>query len=93
MSEVSQNELAPSLGVVISGPSVGSYDHSSTPITTVKFDGTNYLFWSQSAHWLIFGRGKWGYITSDTPSSNSKDPTFPKWQAKDSLVLWLVQSM
>lgn len=57
-----------------------SHDHSVTPITTMKLNGTNYLTCSQSARWSILSRGKWWHIIGSTraPAPALSDPHFPK---------------
>lgn len=65
----------------------------SSPITTVKLDGTNFFTWSQSAKISIRGGGKWRYISGDTKAPTRDDPTYAKWEADDSLVMsWLIHS-
>lgn len=63
MSEVSQtsnlkeNEMDTLRGVVSEFP--------NAPITTIKFDGTNYLTWSKFVFIHIQGRDKKEYLTEE----------------------------
>lgn len=54
----------------------------SVPITTVKFDSTNFLTSSQSMKLTIIGCRKWGCITRETKAPSCMDPTYEKCEAK-----------
>lgn len=54
---------------VTSAPSRGVGAVNETPnafITTVKFDGSNYLPWFHLAQLYITGKAKLGYLTGET---------------------------
>jgi hypothetical protein len=71
--------------------------HGENPtlqITTVKLDGLNYLAWSQSALLSIKSKGKMGYLNCRIQEPKLNDPTYDKWEAKNSIVMsWLLHSM
>ncbi|XP_059638929.1 uncharacterized protein LOC132281222 [Cornus florida] len=69
-------------------------DSHSVQITNIRFNGDNYLRWSQSVQMYIRGRGKIGYLTGDKKAPVSEDPMYVTWDAKNSMVMtWLVNSM
>lgn len=89
MSETSN----PSGGV---DTSVGSIppDAPNTIINTMKFDGTNYLAWSQSALLYINDRDKEVYILEDLAIPSLKDPKYHKWKTDNATVMsWLLHSI
>lgn len=83
------SDMSDSSSIRIVGGASGSIPMEiySSPITTVKFDDTNYLTWSQSVKISIRGCGKWGYISGDTKAPKRDDPTYVKWEVDDSLVM------
>lgn len=48
----------------------------NTQITTIKFDGTNYLAWSQLASLYISGKYKEDYLLEDMTIPNPIDPKY-----------------
>lgn len=59
----------------------------NTLITTVHLDGINFLALSQSTKLFITGKGKSRYLTGDTKMPNTKDPTYQKWEAENTMVM------
>lgn len=60
-------------------------------ITTIKFDGTNYLTWSKSVLIHIEGRDKEEYQTKDAKKLLREDPKYGKWKTKNAMVKgWLL---
>ena len=42
----------------------------------------------------IHGKGKIGYLDGTLPKPSSNDPSFPKWDVQNSMVMaWLIHSM
>lgn len=63
-------------------------------IITVKFDGTNYLGWSQLALLYISGKYDEGYILEDMTIPSITDPKYRKWKTDNTIVMsWLLHSM
>lgn len=96
MSKVSQD----------SGPTTGesskndfstiqaSRDSSQAQITTVKFDGSNYLVWSKSVLIYIQGKDKEQYLIDEIEITEKTDPKFRKWKTKNATVMrWLLSFM
>jgi len=48
----------------------------NTPITTVKFDGTNYLTWSKSIIIHVQGKDKEDYLTGEAKKPSKDNPRF-----------------
>ena len=48
-------------------------------ITTILFDGINYLFWSKFVTLFLKNRGQIGYVNDTITSLNVGDPGFDKW--------------
>ena len=66
----------------------------SVQIPTIRLNGANYLWWSQSIQMYIRGRGKLGYLTGERLQPAITDPQYAMWDAKNSMVMtWLVNSM
>lgn len=68
-------------------------DVPNAQITIVKFDGTNYLAWSQFALLYINGKDKEKYILDDMSIPSLKDQ-YRKWKTDNATVmLWFLHSM
>lgn len=94
MSNDNRIESAPTMAAFVPISNPVSHDFNVAPIIIVKFDGNNYLAWSQSSQWSILSRGKWGYINGSIPTPAPSDPQFSKWEAEDALIVsWLLQSV
>lgn len=66
----------------------------NTLITTVKFNGSNYLTWSKSVLIHVQGRDKEDYLTGEAKKPPKDDPKFRKWKTENALVIgWLLGSM
>lgn len=52
------------------------HDNPNTLISTVRFDGNNFLPWFHSAQLYIIGKGKLGYLTGATKAPASSAPYF-----------------
>ncbi|KAJ9693937.1 hypothetical protein PVL29_009763 [Vitis rotundifolia] len=48
-----------------------SEDNNSLQITAHKLNGKNYLQWSQSVKIIIYNKGKFEYLTSESQSSRN----------------------
>jgi len=69
-------------------------ENPSAKITTVLFNGENYLSWSQSTTLYLQSRSKFEYVDGTIETPSRTDPDFKKWQVNNSLVMsWLVHSM
>lgn len=67
---------------------------SHLQITNHRLNGKNYLTWAQSVKLVIVGKGKWGYLTGETPIPNRSDPGFLVWSSENSTIIsWLINSM
>lgn len=55
--------------------------------TTVRFDGMNFLAWSQSTKLYLAGKDKSTYLTVDAKMPNSKESTFAKWEVENAMVM------
>ena len=74
--------------------SYGNVSETGFQITTMRFDGSNYLEWAQSTMMAIGGRGKLGYLLGDVKEPSKEDPTYTKWVQENYLVMaWLCNSM
>lgn len=63
-------------------------------MTTVKFDGSNYLTWSKSVLIFFQGNDKEGYLTSEIDVPPKDDPHYRKWKTENAMVMgWLLNSM
>lgn len=64
-------------------------------ITTVKFDGNNYLTWSTSVLIYIEGKGKEDYLTGEVEKPDKKKkPKYKRWKTENAMVKgWLLVSM
>lgn len=76
MSEVSQTSNM--YGVTNGNGGNASSDLSQLHITTMKFDGRNYLSWSKWALIYIEGRDKNDYLTGELEISTPEDPKYWK---------------
>ena len=69
-------------------------ENPGTKITTVLFNGENYLSWSQSAALWLYSRSKFDYVDGTIKTPSKDDPSYKKWHADNALVMsWLVHSM
>ena len=74
-------------------PTSNSHSHF-VQITTIRFDETNFLRWSQSVWMYIRGRDKIGYLIGDTKELAKTDCSFATWDEENSMIMaWLVNSM
>ena len=69
----------------ISSVSLGT-ENPSLQITLHKLNGRNFLQWSQSVTLFLRGKGRLGYITGETKSPDVSDPSYPQWDAENSMV-------
>lgn len=69
-------------------------NHTSLQITTHKLNGKNFLKWSRSVLMVVRGKGKLGYLDGKIPMPKETDPSYPEWEAQNSMVMaWLIHSM
>lgn len=69
-------------------------DSSSIQITSNKFNGSNYLQWSQSVMLFVCGRAKDEFLSGDSTQLKTSDPTLKAWRSENSMVMsWLINSM
>lgn len=59
----------------------------NTLISTVHFDGSNFLPWFHSAQIYSTGKGKLGYLTGATKAPDPSSLCFPKWEAENAVVM------
>lgn len=60
--------------------------------SSFRFNGKNYLLWSQAVRTYLKGKGKGDHLTTAPPEKD--DPTFKRWDETDSMVMsWLWESM
>lgn len=53
----------------------------------------NYLSWSISVKMLIYGKGKYDYLSRKTPVPNT-DQKYKTWQAENNMIMsWPINSM
>lgn len=69
-SSLSEIDMGSLRGVVHESPNM--------LITTIKFNGTNYLTWSKSIIIHIQGRDKEEYLTGEAKKPSSEDPKYRK---------------
>ncbi|CAN1190788.1 hypothetical protein LINPERHAP2_LOCUS40694 [Linum perenne] len=63
-------------------------------ITNIKFNGSNYLRWSQSVRAYLRGRRKLGYITGAKKEPEEDDAAYEAWDSDNgTIITWLVNSM
>ena len=85
-------------------PSTLSNPHASTGsssqndavslVTSHKFNGHNYLQWSQSVMMYIGGKGKEEYLTGEIETPKPDDPKYKNWKTDNHMIKsWLVSSM
>ena len=56
--------------------------------------GNFFLQWSRAVLMVVRGRGKLGYLNDTFIEPAKTDPTYPIWDANNSIVMsWLVNSM
>ena len=81
----------------ISAPTVFTENTSSNTtlqITTHKVNGKNFLQWSRSLRMVIRGKGRIGYLNGTAKKPIEDNPTFPTWDAQNSMVMaWLIHFM
>ncbi|KAL4388179.1 hypothetical protein GQ457_09G023630 [Hibiscus cannabinus] len=71
-----------------------SFDVSSSPITSYKLNGSNYLSWSQSVRLYITGHRKADYLLESTPVLASSDAGYTTWVSENNTIMaWLINSM
>ncbi|GMI70061.1 hypothetical protein HRI_000675400 [Hibiscus trionum] len=69
-------------------------DVSTTQITSHKFNGHNYLQWSQTFKLYITGRGKAEYILGKQKIPDITDLTYDLWLRENNMIMsWLINSM
>lgn len=71
-----------------------SNENPSLQITTIKFDGNNYLPWACSALLAIQSRGLSDYLTEEAGEPKLGNPSYSRWISENSPVMsWLLHSM
>jgi hypothetical protein len=66
--------------------------HSSS--IDVKFDGTNYSFWSQAVAMYICGKERMKHLTGEPAPPSITEPSYQKWVTDDVVVKgWLINSI
>ncbi|KAL4272060.1 hypothetical protein GQ457_13G018580 [Hibiscus cannabinus] len=71
-----------------------SSDVSSSPITSYKLNGSNYLPWSQSVRLYITGHRKADYLLESTPVPASSDAGYSTWVSENNTIMArLINSM
>lgn len=63
------------------------YDSSHLPITTIKFDGSNYLTWSKSVLIYVQGKDKEEYLTSEMKIPDKSDSKYRNWKTENDMVM------
>lgn len=81
------NETSNPSGTVNTSMGSNPINVTNAQITTIKFDGTNYLAQSQSALLYIIGKDKEEYILDNMPIPNIKDPKYHKWKTDNATVM------
>ena len=75
----------------------GSSSHGNEAVSLVtshKFNGHNFLQWSQSVMMYIGGKGKEEYLTGEIETPKSDDPKYKTWKADNHMIKsWLINSM
>ena len=63
-------------------------------ITTVPFNGQNYLKWSQAVELYVKARGKMGHLDGRVKAPSTTDPEYDKWEIENFVLMsWLINSM
>ena len=63
-------------------------------ITTIPFNGQNYLKWSQAVELYLKARGKMGHLDGRVTAPSTTDPGYDKWEIENSVIIsWLINSM
>ncbi|KAJ0017792.1 hypothetical protein Pint_10989 [Pistacia integerrima] len=76
------------------GPFLSHDNEVVSPVTDHKFNGHNYLQWSQSVVMYIGGKGKEEYLTGEISAPKQDDPTYKTWKADNHMIKsWLISSM
>lgn len=77
---------------VVTTPSVPSGVPSTAmfngPITSVKFNGTNYVLWSRSVQVFLKGRGLKKYLVDTKPTEGTSG--YDAWEQTDALIISLL---
>lgn len=55
-------------------------------ITTVKFDGSNYLTWSKSILIYVQGKDNEDYLTGKVERPKKNDPRYWKWKIENAMM-------
>lgn len=85
-SVITETELDPLRGIILETP--------NSMITTIKFDGTNYLTWSKSVLIHVEDKDKEEYLTGEAKKPPREDPKYSKWKTKNVMFKgWLLGSM
>jgi len=79
---VKVNQTYTSSGSTKIAVNINPSESSNAQITTVKFDGTNYLAWSQPALLYISSKDEEKYLTQEMTIPNPSDPTYCKWKTE-----------
>lgn len=79
------SDIPTSSGVMEDIMVMNLFDLSHSQITTVKFDGSNYLAWFKAI--LNFIQGKDEYLTGEIDVPTSGDPKYKKWKIENALVM------
>ncbi|KAK0591745.1 hypothetical protein LWI29_007300 [Acer saccharum] len=56
-------------------------------LTTSKFDGKNFMEWSQFVKISLKGKGKFKYISGAAEPPDEKDPKYESWDTKNYMVV------
>ena len=63
-------------------------------ITTISFNGQNYLKWSQAVELYLKARGKMGHLDGRVTAPSTTDPGYDRWEIENSVIMsWLINSM
>ena len=63
-------------------------------ITTVPFNGQNYLKWSQAVELYLKARGKMGHLNGRVMAPSTTDLGYDKWEIENSVLMsWIINSI
>ncbi|KAK8925926.1 hypothetical protein KSP39_PZI018503 [Platanthera zijinensis] len=92
--DISSGGSAPLVSLPPIGSLCVSHDHGTPQITTIRFEGTNYLSWARSVTLALKSRRLFGYLSGTTRAPSPTSPDWSQWDSENSLVMsWLTNSM
>lgn len=96
--ETSMNETTkinpPTTSIDLSKRITENDGNTSLKITTVSFNGKNYMAWSKAMFIALCGRGRIGFINGDILPPTVSEAYYPVWHMYDHQVMsWLLNSI